>query len=195
MKKIALTAALVLSSSLASAVTIDFDHLSSNNNTFSSSLSTNGFHFDNRQILHWGSQSLYNADQGGATYSHNWENTTTTVTQIGGGSFTVNSLDIGNVYNNSPTVQSFNFWADLNGGGTISRTFTSDALPGLETVLLNFTDVTAFYFTETTGRFLQADNFVFNEQISAVPVPAAFWLFATALTGFCGFNARRRKIA
>ncbi len=37
------------------------------------------------------------------------------------------------------------------------------------------------------------DNLSFVQNISAVPVPAAFWLFASALAGLVGFSKRRKS--
>ena len=49
-------------------------------------------------------------------------------------------------------------------------------------------DVIYSGFTEEDGSFPPGDD------IPAVPVPAAFWLFGTALIGFIGVS-RRRKVA
>ncbi len=45
---------------------------------------------------------------------------------------------------------------------------------------------------ENTNDYVFAD--AYDISVSAVPVPAAFWLFGTALVGFVGIS-RRRKIA
>ena len=59
-----------------------------------------------------------------------------------------------------------------------------------------------WYFENTSGGTLTVELVNTNDyshwteygQISAVPVPAAFWLFGTALIGFIGVS-RRRKVA
>jgi len=43
-----------------------------------------------------------------------------------------------------------------------------------------------------TGDVIGVDNLVFTTDVSTVPVPAAAWLFGSALLGFFGF-ARRKK--
>lgn len=42
----------------------------------------------------------------------------------------------------------------------------------------------------TTGTL--GGNYTVSLGLTAVPLPAAFWLFFTALAGFAGFNARKR---
>ena len=182
---------------MASATVITFDAIDNTGTVFSgSSLDIDGYNFTNSNggsgaILHWSRTSSVNADPDGTTYSHNYSRTTTTLTQIGGGTFELNSLDIGNVYDSSPYSQTFSFWADLAGGGSLSTTFTSDAQSGLETVVLNWSGITAFRFTETSGSFLQSDNFVLNGgNTSPVPEPGTFALFGM---GLLGVAIRRRR--
>ena len=175
----------------ANATVINFDAIdNTSGNAFGgNSLDIDGFNFSNSgqnngAILHWFQGSSYNADPDGTTYSHNYGRTITTLTQIGGAAFTINSLDIGNVYNSSPYSQTFRFTADVFGGGSLSRDFVSDALSGLETVNFNWDNIVSFTFTETTGTYLQADNFVLDADVddsNDIPEPATLGLFGIAL--------------
>lgn len=45
------------------------------------------------------------------------------------------------------------------------------------------------------GAHFAMDNFTFNENVSAVPVPAAVWLFGSGLMGLLGFNRKRAQSA
>ena len=63
---------------MADTVVIDFNSIDNTSNLFSGdSLDIDGYNFSssmpgNNAILHWGKYQSYNADQGGATYSHNY---------------------------------------------------------------------------------------------------------------------------
>lgn len=54
--------------------------------------------------------------------------------------------------------------------------------------------LTDFALDLTADEFNHSYKIEFG-QISAVPVPAAVWLFGTALAGFAGFRAKQRKLA
>ena len=70
--------ALLSAHSIAGTVIIDFNSIENTSNSFSGdSLDIQGFNFSSsmggdRAILHWGKAQSYNADQGGATYSHHY---------------------------------------------------------------------------------------------------------------------------
>lgn len=188
----------------SNALVIDFEEISNSGGSYvfsGYSLDTQGFNFLNSQesseaILHWGASDPFNADPGGVTYSHNYANKITTVTQINGDLFDLTSLDIGNVYNNSPYSQSFYFTGLTGVGASLSQSFTSDQLGGLETVTLNWVGLKSFTFTETIGSYLQADNFVINEgsdQNNPVPEPTTMLLFGAGLAGLIGSKTRRKK--
>lgn len=165
------------------------------------SLDTQGFNFlnskaDSDSILHWGAESIYNADPKGVTYSHNYLWTITTVTEINGNLFDLTSLDIGNIYNNRPHVQAFHFTGMTGGGTFLSRDFTSDGLSGLETVTLNWLGLQYFTFTEgADSGFLQADNFVISQGTGPggpIPEPNTMLLFGASLAGLAGVSRRKK---
>lgn len=98
------------------------------------------------------------------------------------------------------------FFTELEGGGTSSAEILGGGPLGLSA---DPEEWTSFSFTTTVGpdasggitlQFVAAcgaaptcvsDIFFDNVSITAVPVPAAVWLFASAL-GMLGFGARRR---
>jgi hypothetical protein len=45
------------------------------------------------------------------------------------------------------------------------------------------------------GIEIYVDNIIYQSGVSAVPVPAAVWLFGTALIGLVGFGKRKARIA
>ena len=91
-----------------------------------------------------------------------------------GGNFAASVLDIG-----GSVLDSF-FVADLPGSGLAPGPLTFTAL-GIRS--LRFDDPRA-------GAAI--DNLIITA--SAVPLPAAFWLFGTAFVGMVGFSKRRKAI-
>ena len=68
--------------------------------------------------------------------------------------------------------------------------FTSDSLP-LFLSLVDFTSAAIIFSDETQNRANAAYTITSLSSISAVPLPAGFWLFGSAIIGILGF--RRRK--
>lgn len=108
--------------------------------------------------------------------------------------FSVTSFDFGNGYSSgSSPVTSLQVIGTLLGGTQVSETFvsgwTSNGLSQitLESVFTNLTSLQFIAFGENNRATF--DNILVN-QPSAVPVPAAAWLFAS---GLLGLGALRKK--
>ena len=97
-------------------------------------------------------------------------------------------------------VASVLFTGSFMGGAEFFQTFDLDGdlnnTP--ETFMFNalFTEVDKVFWNQVSP-FHQFDNLVINPSVvpsppSAVPVPAAVWLFGTALIGLIGFGKRRK---
>ena len=52
----------------------------------------------------------------------------------------------------------------------------------------------ANYAYNDGSGYAAATNYSFGVQISAVPVPAAVWLFGSAVLGFAGLNRRKQAL-
>lgn len=136
----------------------------------------------------------------------NWPGSVVTLTKVGGGTFTLTSIDLAPLYNPSvgiATAGSVLFTGDLFGGGTVTATQSWDAATGNPTfktdafsnAWTNLVDVT-FPQGNGHGPLFQFDNVVLNGGAeSVVPEPATMTLFATGLVGLVGAGLRRRKKA
>ena len=149
---------------VANALVIDFEEINNPNHVYSgNSLDSQGFNFFNTAaspayaILHWGKTSTYNADQDGVTYSHNFSNTVSTLTKIGGGIFDLTSIDFGDVYNHG-SAQNLLVTGYYQAGGSTQSAITTDALSGLETFTFGWAGLSSATWTETSGSYLQLDN-------------------------------------
>lgn len=193
-KALIITTTLVLSTSVnAALINLDFEEINNTNLAVSGrSLDTQGFNLNNdfnnsSSILHWARTSSYNADPDGVTFTHGFTGTTTTLTQLNGGTFDLFSIDFGDVYNTGVS-QNISINAVTNSGSLLSTVVSTDSIIGLETFILNWSNILSASWTETSGSYLQLDNI----SVSSVPVPAAVWLFGTGLVGLIGV-ARRKK--
>jgi len=193
------TAALMAATSAQAAV-IDFNELSHGgyyqpvNPLISGGFSfvNNGAGFANSALGVWGSNGSETMDPGAAAVFHNYSNSITTVTKVGGGIFDLNSIDLADVYNNG-------FGGDVlltftDGMGTTSQNVTLDNLVGGQTFALNRNGLTAFTMqgVTTQGGWLQFDNVVVNGQ-GAVPEPSA-WALMILGFGVVGPGMRRRSV-
>jgi probable HAF family extracellular repeat protein len=114
---------------------------------------------------------------GGNSYARSINN----VGQVVGESYDINGLRRGFIYDSSNGMRDINSFvepADLNGW---ILSFAS----GINDV----GDIVGFAYKQNIGY--QAFVLSVKDEISAVPIPAAAWLFAPALLGFIGL---RRKV-
>lgn len=125
---------------------------------------------------------------------------TTTLTNAGNATFTLSSIDLAPVLPNGSGTFTVNFTGTLADSSTVSQGFTVSNSPNLQTFnFSNFDNVISVSFTQGTNSGLfgqQISAYQFNNLVvipTAVPVPAAFWMFGLALgaLGYSGNSARR----
>ncbi len=109
--------------------------------------------------------------------------------------FSVTSFDFGNGYTSGDMpVTSLEVIGTLLGGTQVSETFVSGwTSNGLSQITLEsvFTNLTSLQFIAFgANNRATFDNIIVVNQPSAVPVPAAVWLFAS---GLLGLGALRKK--
>jgi hypothetical protein len=195
----------LLAAPAAASVTITFDEIDNiAGNVFPAGatyLSPQGFRFTNSfggtgGLLVWQRSLSFNADPDGATMSHNFSSTTTTVVAEDGSLFDLTSIDFADVYNDASggTFQMGWTFADDSTGGGI---YTLDNLIGLQTFSFNVTGIKSFTIlpVATLGNWIQFDNVVLNGGGGAVVPEPATWAMMIAGFGLVGAAARRRRTA
>ena len=176
MKKYILTiCALLAFSASASAVTVDFN---------SASGSVDGY-----------VDQAITFNSTGNTYFSNSPNTTNAITMTGTDNFTTASfgaassvsVDLGDFNQDADTI----FLSIFDTSNNLINTLTQDlaaSFVGLVTLSLTGSNIGYATFGTIGGLGgMYADNFT----VSAVPVPAAAWLFGSALLGFFGFSRKK----
>lgn len=204
LKRAAAIVAILLAGGAANAAVIGFDELTnsgSGHETYAS-VTSGGFVFANSMgssgaFVVWGASHPYNADPGGATLTHNYANTTTVMTKAGGGTFSLLSVDFGDVYNqpgNGLTIQIVGTRSDLS---TVIETITTDLLAGLETFMFDtLTDLVSVAWTPiagTSNRFLQFDNVAVGGTSVPVPEPMTLSLLGGGLVALTALRRRRHR--
>ena len=202
----------------AAAMVINFEnlpHLDNFTASRPSPFSIDGFTFadlgqSGHSYILWANNNPENAGgPGNNTLSQNQAGAVTTVSKVGGGSFTLNSLDAADVYNSTPVYYQglsfpifphYRFTFTTAGGTTQQEIVLHDGQAGLETLVFNRIGLLSFSFQAlNTDPFLpdfshalQFDNVVINAPIAAVPLPASGSLMAL-IAAVCGTFARRAR--
>ena len=140
-------------------------------------------------ILFWDRGNAANRDPNGATFTTNYPDTTTTLTSQDHARFDFVSIDLADVFTNTPGGQ-VRFSFD-HGGGVEDVEIV--ALPGfapLKTFTFNERNVlsAAWLPLTTFGHFLELDNVVVN--VATVPLPAALPMFVLACCGITLFRPK-----
>lgn len=192
-----LMASLISFSSFATV--IDFQQLEQNTGgPFRVAVGTNTYLEDGFQIDYLGNRpsdgfySLGTLDSrytGSTALFNNTPDGLTELTKVGGGTFDLFSIDLANM--DGALFGDVTFTTDSG----YSQTFTSDGSSLSQTFLFDagFLGATSVSWIQTLSylEFHQFDNI--NIDVSAVPIPAAVFMFAPALLGFFGLR-RKAKI-
>ena len=123
----------------------------------------------------------------------NYGYSSTTMTKIGGGAFTLNSIDVADIFNNGDGGSYLNYSYTLSDNSTGTGKFKVDVFKGYQTLVLNLANLTSFSFTPDIHlEWVQFDN-VHVGDVAAVPLPAALPLFGAAIAGMSMVGRQRRK--
>lgn len=134
-----------------------------------------------------GSVALFNGSTDGAE----------TLTQDNGDPFGIQSIDIANLLlqSNTPGGVTVLFTGNVQGGGTVTKSFTHGNDDGLTTVTFDssFANLTSFTINQT-APYNQFDNIVLSGPASSTPEPGTFALCgAMSVLGVGCLRRRRRK--
>jgi hypothetical protein len=112
----------------------------------------------------------------------NCTNAPFTLTLVGGGPFSLSSIDFSNMTIGSD-VGTINITGFFSGGGSTTQTFDPTVDVWTTAAFTGFEDLSSLTIAAATiGANLAMDNIV----VTAVPVPAAIWLFGSGLLGLIG---------
>lgn len=180
----------------AHAVVIDFEGLSGTNignyTTHGGTVDAQGFRFACMEFGSWNpistSETTFSNYTGSTALFDNADSPSITLTKIGGGTFSLLSMDLANVYRQSslPGSQTVSFTGTFADSSTIAQTFVTSASDALQASVFNgFTNVTKVEWKFEVGSYHQFDNVA----IDAVPEPATVAVLTLGLVG----AIRRRR--
>jgi hypothetical protein len=187
----------------AHAVTIAFDSLATTSNTFvavGASYSEQGFTVTdnsgfappNYGLATWGSSAV--SYTGSQSLFNNGIDQETTLTKDGGGTFSLNSIDLSELFNPSSAV-TVNFTGFLFGGGTVTQSFTTDGVFGAQTFVFNtsFGNVTSVSWFQS-APFHQFDNIVVDAASVPEPSPLPGLLGLGTISGAALIRRSRKRL-
>lgn len=185
------------SSALAETVTLDFE-LALENYQTQTLISEKGFNLTAPGPF--GFAAFSDTEAEGDNYlAKNFNNQSGEIklSKIDGGAFDLISIDLANYGSGNLIPVSVTFNGLKSDGSFVMQTFTDISSPFSTQIFSGFLNLTELGWD--IGDQLQDlhkfDNIVIgmpSEQVSEVPVPAAAWLFGSALIGFAGL--RRKTI-
>jgi hypothetical protein len=181
----------------AQAVVINFDALDDNvSGTVGDTYTQNGFTIRNSPgtapynfgLAYWGNQMPQSP---GSTSLFNNTGTTTILSQVGGGAFTLLSIDLADLTNITSAPATFTgFRAD---NSTVTQNLNTDSLPGLQT--FNFSNFTNLVSVNISNASVQFTNICIDSGCStATAVPEPFTVLGTIFGAGYGV-ALKRKLA
>ena len=155
--------------------------------TFTSSLD------DPNALYHWGTTQPQNADPDGATLFQNYLAEWGVDPRTGGGTFSLNSFDLADSYDEGASGPVRFHWVRAAGGGG-QTTLSTDGLEGLQTFNVNLTGLSFFRLGAESVASFQMDNVRFRLDGVGVPEPST-WALMIAGFGGTGAMLRRRRTA
>lgn len=196
MKNTLLLGSLLLVTSMASsASTLTFEGQS--NTTYTSSIERDGFRIGNpsgqEQHFHEINSNQYDLVSNGTGVLLNDRDTNIFVENALGSIFSLSSVDVatsGSSNNGASSIMIEGFLGGIS-VGTISAIFSSSFIT-LSGASLGNLDKLVFDGIGLDGGF-EIDNLVLGPAVSAVPIPAAAFLFAPALLGFMGLRRKAKN--
>ncbi len=142
-----------------------------------------------------------NTDPDGAAIFVNASSAKIILSKVGGGTFTLNTIDLADAYNATVARQSYDLNYSYVDGSNVSHSgvINLDSIPGLQTFSFDLTVLSFTMFTgntnANTGPGVQLDNVVFdqvNQPPGVVPEPTTWALMIGGL-GLAGATLRRRR--
>jgi hypothetical protein len=184
----------------AKAVVIDFESLAVNDIGYQphgSTYTESNFTINSvanyvEGLITWDTQSLYYANSTALLDNYNQG---ISLSQVGGGTFTLSSIDLTDTYNGSQSL-STTFTGKRADNTYVTQSFTTDSLPGMETFTFsNFTNLVSVDWISTGGdNPSQFDNINVTPTLNTTSVPEPFTVLGTIFGAGYGI-ALKRKLA
>ena len=196
-----LCAVLVLFSFNVRAVTIDFQSLANENDQeIGTTYSEDGFTISALMVgptqtflYSFGTSS--NSYRGSTALRNGTDSTDVPVTRLAAGDgspFNLASIMLAEGDGTAPGPATIDFTGYLDGGGTVTRSFTLDGIfstgSGFELLVFSGFENLTHVEWDNMDPFHQFDDIV----VETVPIPAAAWLFGSGLLVMLGLARKRR---
>jgi hypothetical protein len=141
-------------------------------------------------LISWGTQS---SSFPGSTGLLNNYGQSVNLSQVGGGVFTLSSIDLADEYDLGDAA-SITFTGTKADASIITQSFTTDTLRGLENfTFANFTDLVSVDWVGTSlNNVLQFDNINVASTVSATSVPEPFTVLGTIFGAGYGVALKRK---